>query len=303
MTTDSQRADPKPTVQVGEDQWVELDITGMTCASCANRIERKLNKLDGVTASVNYATEKARVEFDPGTVDSRQLVAAVEAAGYQAALPSGEPHGGDPEEPDETAPLRRRLILATLLSVPALLLAMIPALQFDNFQWLSLNLVTPVVLWAAWPFHQAAWTNLKHGAATMDTLVSLGTLAAWLWSLYALFLGDAGMNDMRMAFDVVPQPGEGADQIYLETAGIVTTPLLAGRHFEAKAKRRAGAALKALLELGAKDVAILDADGSERRVPVEQLAVGDRFVVRPGEKIAADGVVETGSSAVDMSIL
>ena len=171
---------------------------------------------------------------------------------------------------------------------------MIPALQFDNFQWLSLNLVTPVVLWAAWPFHQAAWANLRHGAATMDTLVSLGTLAAWLWSLYALFLGDAGMNDMRMAFDVIPNAGAGADQIYLETAGVVTTFLLAGRYFEAKAKRRAGAALTALLELGAKDVAVLDADGTERRIAVEQLAVGDRFVVRPGEKVATDGVVEDG---------
>jgi len=277
---------------------VELPITGMTCASCANRIERRLNKLDGVTASVNYATEKARVEFDPGTVGTEEIVAAVEAAGYQAALPA-EADAGE----DETAPLRRRLIIAALLSVPALLMAMIPALQFDNFQWLSLNLVTPVVLWAAWPFHKAAWANLRHGAATMDTLISLGTLAAWLWSLYALFLGDAGMNDMRMAFDVIPNPGEGADQIYLETAGIVTTFLLAGRYFEAKAKRRAGAALTALLELGAKDVALLDADGTERRVPVEELAVGDRFVVRPGEKVATDGVVEAGTSAVDMSML
>ena len=178
-------------------------------------------------------------------------------------------------------------------------MSMIPALQFDNFQWLSLNLVTPVVLWAAWPFHQAAWANLKHGAATMDTLISVGTLAAWLWSLYALFIGDAGMNDMRMAFDVIPDPGAGADQIYLETAGIVTTFLLAGRYFEAKAKRRAGAALKALLELGAKDVELEDG----RRVPVEQLAVGDRFVVRPGEKVATDGIVEEGTSAVDMSML
>src|SRR4051794_1404630 len=277
---------------------MELPITGMTCASCANRIERKLNKLDGVTASVNYATEKARVDFDPGAVATEDLVAAVEAAGYSATLP--EPAAADE---DETAPLRRRLIVAALLSFPALLLAMVPALQFDNFQWLTLNLVTPVVLWAAWPFHKAAWANLRHGAATMDTLVSLGTLAAWLWSLYALFIGDAGMNDMRMAFDVIPNPGEGADQIYLETAGIVTTFLLAGRYFEAKAKRRAGAALKALLELGAKDVAVLDADGSERRVPVEQLAVGDRFVVRPGEKVATDGIVEVGTSALDMSVL
>jgi Cu+-exporting ATPase len=180
---------------------------------------------------------------------------------------------------------------------------MVPALQFDNFQWLSLNLVTPVVLWGAWPFHKAAWANLKHGAATMDTLVSLGTLAAWLWSLYALFIGDAGMNDMRMAFDIVPEPGEGADQIYLETAGIITTFLLAGRYFEARAKRRAGAALTALLELGAKDVSVLGADGAERRVAVDRLMAGDRFVVRPGEKIATDGTVEEGTSAVDMSML
>ncbi len=280
---------------------IELPITGMTCASCANRIERRLNKLDGVSASVNYATEKARVDFDAGTVEPAQLVEAVESAGYAAVLPSSEPVAAEPE--DETASLRRRAIVAAVLSVPALLLAMIPALQFDNFQWLSLQLVTPVVLWGAWPFHKAAWLNLKHGAATMDTLVSLGTLAAWLWSLYALFFGDAGMNDMRMAFDVIPKPGAGADEIYLETAGIVTTFLLAGRYFEARAKRSAGAALKALLELGAKDVSVLDDDGRERRVPVEQLAVGDRFVVRPGEKVATDGIVETGSSAVDMSML
>jgi Cu+-exporting ATPase len=292
------------TAIAGTTEQLELPVTGMTCASCANRIERKLNKLDGVTASVNYATEKARVAFDPGTVAPEQLVAAVEAAGYQAVLPATDESGArEPIEEDAAAPLRRRLVIAALLSVPALLMSMIPALQFDNFQWLTLNLVTPVVLWAAWPFHQAAWANLRHGAATMDTLISVGTLAAWLWSLYALFLGDAGMNDMRMAFDVIPNPGEGGDQIYLETAGIVTTFVLAGRYFEAKAKRRAGAALKALLELGAKDVAILDADGTERRVPVDQLAVGDRFLARPGEKVATDGIVEEGSSAVDMSML
>ena len=284
-------------------EQLELPITGMTCASCANRVERKLNTLDGVTATVNYATEKARVEFDPGAVAAETLVEAVEAAGYSAVLPSSDPAQAEAAEPDETAPLRRRLILAVVLSVPVLLMSMIPALQFDNFQWLSLNLVTPVVLWGAWPFHKAAWANLKHGTATMDTLISVGTLSAWLWSLYALFIGDAGMNDMRMAFDAFPGSGAGADQIYLETAGIVTTFVLAGRYFEAKAKRRAGAALTALLELGAKDVAILDADGTERRVAVEQLTVGDRFVVRPGEKVGADGIVEEGTSAVDMSLL
>jgi Cu+-exporting ATPase len=292
------------TAIAGATEQLELPITGMTCASCASRIERKLNKLDGVTASVNYATEKARVEFEAGTVAPEQLVAAVEAAGYQAVLPATDGAAAPaPAADDDAAPLRRRLVIAALLSVPALLMAMIPALQFDNFQWLSLNLVTPVVLWAAWPFHQAAWANLKHGAATMDTLISVGTLAAWLWSLYALFLGEAGMNDMRMAFELVPRSAGGGDQIYLETAGIVTTFVLAGRYFEAKAKRRAGAAMRALLELGAKDVAILGADGTERRVPVGRLAAGDRFLVRPGEKVATDGIVEEGSSAVDMSML
>jgi P-type Cu+ transporter len=285
-------------------EQLELPIGGMTCASCASRIERKLNTLDGVDATVNYATEQARVEFDPVTVAPEDLVAAVESAGYEATLPSVRAAA---EDEDETAPLRRRLVVAVLLSIPTLALAMIPALQFDNWQWLSLNLATPVVLWGAWPFHRAAWLNLRHGTATMDTLVSLGTLAAWLWSVYALFVGDAGINDMRMSFDLVPQRGAGADEIYLETASVVTTLVLAGRYFEARAKRRAGAALEALLHLGAKDVAILDADadadGAERRVPVEQLAVGQRFVVRPGEKVATDGIVEEGSSAVDMSML
>src|SRR5215217_2137188 len=250
----------------------DLPITGMTCASCANRIERKLNKLDGVTASVNYATEKATVDYDDATVAPEQLIAAVESAGYQAVLPSTDRSDTGEAETDETAPLRRRLIVSALLSVPVLLIAMIPALQFDNWQWLSLQLATPVVLWGAWPFHRAAWANLKHATATMDTLISVGVLAAWLWSLYALFIGDAGMNDMRMEFNVFLFKQKTAYEIYLETASIVTTFILAGRYFEARAKRRAGAALKALLELGAKDVAVLDADGSERRVPVEQLS-------------------------------
>ncbi|HYH90147.1 MAG TPA: heavy metal translocating P-type ATPase [Solirubrobacteraceae bacterium] len=286
-------------------EHLELPITGMTCASCANRIERKLNKLDGVTASVNYATEKATVDFDPAAVAPDQLVAAVEAAGYQAVVPSAEPaDAGEETEVDETAPLRRRLVISALLSAPVLALAMIRPLQFDNWQWLSLQLATPVILWGAWPFHRAAWANLKHGAATMDTLISLGVLAAWGWSLYALFLGDAGMPGMRMSFDLIPDSaGSGADEIYLEVGAVVTTFILAGRYFEARAKRRAGAALTALLELGAKDVAVLGPDGEERRVPVEQLAVGDRFVVRPGEKIATDGIVEQGTSAVDQSLL
>ncbi|HWI21443.1 MAG TPA: heavy metal translocating P-type ATPase [Baekduia sp.] len=282
-------------------EHLELPIEGMTCASCANRVERGLNQLDGVNASVNYATEKATVEFDPKTVAPGELIDAVKATGYSATLPVAETR--DVPEVGETSPLRQRLILSALLSVPTLLLSMVPAFQFDNWQWLTLNLATPVVLWGAWPFHKAAWANLRHGAATMDTLISVGTLAAWVWSLYALFIGDAGMNGMRMGFDLIPESGEGANHIYLETAAIVTTFLLAGRYFEARAKRRAGAALTALLELGAKDVAVVDANGSERRVPVEQLAIGDRFVVRPGEKIATDGIVEEGVSAVDMSML
>jgi P-type Cu+ transporter len=281
---------------------IELPITGMTCASCANRIERRLNNLDGVIASVNYATETAAVEYEPG-VEPEQLVAAVEAAGYSATIPGDDGAGEEPAERDPAAALRLRLIVSALLAIPVLALSMISALQFDNWQWLSLQLATPVVLWGAWPFHRAAWANLRHATATMDTLISVGTLAAWLWSLYALFLGDAGMNTMRMTFDLIPSSGGGANEIYLETAAIVTTFILAGRYFEARAKRRAGAALKALLELGAKDVAILDADGTERRVPIEQLAAGDRFVVRPGEKVATDGIVEDGHSALDMSLL
>jgi Cu+-exporting ATPase len=283
-------------------QRIELRITGMTCASCANRIERRLNKLDGVSASVNYATERATVDYED-SVAVEQMVGAVEAAGYQAALPAAEPEAAEPAGSDPTAALRQRLIVSALMAVPVLLMSMIPALQFDNFQWLSLTMATPVVLWGAWPFHRAAWANLKHATATMDTLISVGTLAAWLWSLYALFLGDAGDNEMRMPFDIIPSSGGGANEIYLETAAIVTTFILAGRYFEARAKRRAGAALKALLELGAKDVSVLDADDAERRIPIEQLQAGDRFLVRPGEKIATDGIVEDGRSAVDMSML
>jgi Cu+-exporting ATPase len=286
---------------VGEK--VELPIQGMTCASCANRIERGLNRLDGVNASVNYATERATVEYDPAEVSPERLVEAVEAVGYHTALPAAEQTDEHDHADDPTDALRTRLIVSAVLSLPVLLIAMIPPLQFDNWQWLSLQLATPVILWGAWPFHRAAWANLKHGAATMDTLISLGVLAAWLWSLYALFLGDAGMTGMTMEFDFWPDGSAGGDEIYLETGAVVTTFLLAGRYFEARAKRRAGAAITALLELGAKDVAVLDAEGAERRVPIEQLQAGDRFVVRPGEKVATDGVVEEGSSAVDASML
>ena len=277
---------------------VELPITGMTCASCANRIERRLNGLDGVTASVNYATERATVDFDPAAVAADDLVAAVAEAGYAATLPEAAPATAS-----EADPLTTRLVLSALLTLPVLLIAMIPPLQFDNWQWLSLTLAAPVVLWGAWPFHRAAWQNLRHGTATMDTLISVGVLAAFGWSLYALFLGDAGEPGLRMAFDLIPDRAGGTHEIYLEVASAVTVFMLAGRWFEARAKRRAGAALTALLELGARDVALLDDDGAERRVPVEQLAVGDRFVVRPGEKVATDGVVEAGTSAVDEALL
>jgi len=287
-------------------EHVELPISGMTCASCANRIERKLNKLDGVSATVNYATEKATVDYDPDVAGPGELLGAVEAAGYRAQLPAaGAADDGDRHDrtDDEAAALRRRLVVSAVLSLPVLLLAMVPALQFDNWQWLSLQLATPVVIWGAWPFHRAAWQNAKHATATMDTLISVGVTAAWLWSLYALFLGDAGMPGMRMPFELVPERGAGSSHIYLEVAAVVTTLILLGRFFEARAKRRAGAALKALLELGAKDVAVLSDDGRETRIPVEQLQVGQRFVVRPGEKVATDGVVEEGTSAVDMSML
>jgi len=276
---------------------VELDIDGMTCASCAARVEKKLNKLDGVTATVNFATEKARVQYDP-SVTPEDLVAAVEAAGYHAALPQREPT----PEPSEADPLRRRLLICTALSIPVIAMAMIPALQFTNWQWLSLTLAAPVVIWGAWPFHVATWTNLRHRAATMDTLISLGTLAAFGWSVYALFWGTAGMPGMRHAFAFTIARTDGSGNIYLEAAAGVTTFLLAGRYAEARAKRQSGAALRALLDMGAKEVAVRR-DGVERRVPVESLCVGDEFVVRPGEKIAADGVVVDGRSAVDASML
>jgi P-type Cu+ transporter len=267
-------------------EQIDLPIEGMTCASCANRIERNLNELEGVSATVNFATESARVEYDSGTVTPEELLGAVESAGYGAALPATESgQRAEVDEPDTTAPLRRRLLLSAALSLPVLLMSMIPPLQFDNWEWLAIGLATPVVLWGAGPFHQATWANLRHGNATMDTLISIGVLTAWLWSLYAL------------------GAGESTDEMYLEVASVITTFALAGRYFEARAKRRAGAALRSLLELGAKDVGVLDASGAERRVPVERLAVGDRFVVRPGEKVATDGVVEEGSSAVDMSML
>ncbi len=282
---------------------LELPIEGMTCASCANRIEKKLNRIDGVQAAVNYATEQAAVHYDPERVTPEQLVAVVEGIGYRARLPQPEPAAGTAPAVDATAPLRQRLVVSAALSLPVLLLSMIPALQFEHWQWLALQLATPVVLWGAWPFHVAAWRNLRHGAATMDTLISVGTLAAWGWSLAALFFLGAGEAGMQMPFDLLLGRQEEVDHIYLEVAAAVTTLILAGRYFEARAKRRAGAALRALLELGAKEAAILDLDGRERRIPIGELAVGDRFVVRPGEKIATDGFVEEGRSAIDRSLV
>jgi P-type Cu+ transporter len=276
------------------ERVIELEIGGMTCASCASRIEKKLNRLDGVTATVNYATEKARATVPPA-LTAADLIAVVEKTGYSAAEPSSEV----PEPADVRDPLRDRLLISAVLSLPVIVLAMIPAWQFDYWQWLSLVLASPVVVYGGWPFHRSAFVNLRHGAATMDTLVSVGTLAAYGWSLWALFLGDAGMPGMTHPFSLTASDG---DAIYLEAAAGVTTFLLAGRYLEARAKRRAGDALRALLELGAKTVTVLR-DGNEREIPAADLRVGDHFLVRPGEKVATDGVVLDGASALDLSLL
>ncbi|WP_309094591.1 heavy metal translocating P-type ATPase [Streptomyces sp.] len=282
---------------------VELAIGGMTCASCAARIERKLNRMEGVSATVNYATEKAKVSYS-GEVSVGDLIATVEATGYTAQQPAPEEPPGEPAAgTDELRPLRERLVTAVVLAVPVVAMAMIPALQFEYWQWLSLTLAAPVVTYAAWPFHKAAFVNARHGAATMDTLISVGTSAAFLWSLWALFFGTAGAPGMTHPFELTVERTDGAGNIYLEAAAGVTAFLLAGRYFEARAKRKAGAALRALLELGAKDVTVLRDDGREQTVAVGELRVGDRFLVRPGEKIATDGTVVEGSSAVDASML
>ena len=288
---------------------VELAIGGMTCASCAARIEKKLNTLDGVSATVNFATESARVSF-PAAVSAGDLISVVEQAGYTAAVPAhrqaeaGEPGAADAgaaAEAGEPDRLRRRLLVSAALAVPVVVLAMVPAWQFRNWQWAALVLASPVAVWGAWPFHRAALVNARHGAATMDTLVSVGVAAAYLWSVYALFFGTAGQPGMRMSFAWLA-PGSGSGATYLDVASGVTVLILLGRYLEARAKRRSGAALRALLALGAKDVAVLR-DGAEVRIPVGQLAAGEEFVVRPGEKIAADGVVVSGGSAVDTSML
>ncbi|PZF31997.1 cation-translocating P-type ATPase [Curtobacterium sp. MCPF17_051] len=286
------------------DRTVELDITGMTCASCANRIERKLGKLPGVTATVNYATEKAQVQVAAdGTADPEALIAAVESAGYGATVPA-PPAAADADpvlDEDPTGPLRRHLVVSAVLAVPVVVLSMVPALQFPDWQWLALTLAAPVAVWGALPFHRAAWVNARHGAATMDTLVSVGVLAAFGWSLYALFFGDAGTTGMHMTFSWFATDPEATD-LYLEVATAVTVFILAGRYMEARAKTQSGAALRALLELGAKDATVLR-DGAEHRVPASSLVVGDVVVVRPGERIPSDGLVQDGSSAVDLSML
>jgi Cu+-exporting ATPase len=286
---------------------VELVIGGMTCASCAARIEKKLNKLEGVTATVNYSTEKAKVTYS-GSLTPADFVSTIEATGYKATLPvpkvetASADEGEDEEKDDEVSRLRQRLVISAVLSLPVLLLSMIPPLQFDNWQWLALTLASPVVVWGALPFHRAAFINARHRAATMDTLISVGVSAAWLWSLWALFFGGAGMVGERMSFQLMPSRDGGTAHIYLEAASVVTVFILSGRYFEATAKKRSGAALRALLNMGAKDVAVLR-DGVEVRIPVEQLVVGDVFSVRPGEKVATDGIVTEGTSAVDASML
>ncbi len=311
MTTTT--SGPEAAEQAEPAQTVDLSITGMTCASCANRIERKLNKLPGVSATVNFATASARVGYSEDLTPD-DLIATVKATGYGASLPAppasetgGQAAGGDgpgSEEERHVRALRDRLLVSALLTVPVVALSMIPPLQFRFWQWLAFALASPVALWGAWPFHRAAALNLRHRAATMDTLVSLGVLAAWVWSIYALFWGGAGEPGMSMGFSLLPRSGEHAGQpeIYLEVAAALTAFILAGRYFEARARRRAGEAIRALMDLGAKDVTVLRG-GREVRVPIDQLAVGDEFVVRPGEKIASDAIVVEGTSAVDESLL
>ena len=295
--------------KLADERSVELVIGGMTCASCAVRIEKKLNQLDGVSATVNYATEKAKVSYT-GTRTPQDLVATIEATGYTAALPAPKANSAvatpgesiQDEKDDAVSRLRQRLVISAVLSLPVLLMSMIPSFQFDNWQWLALTLASPVVVWGAYPFHRAAFTNARHGAATMDTLISVGVSAAWLWSLWALFLGGAGMPGTRMSFSLLPSTQGATSNIYLEVASVVTVLILSGRYFEARAKTRSGAALRALLDLGAKDVAVLR-DGLEVRIPIDQLVVGNVFNVRPGEQVATDGIVVQGTSAVDASML
>ena len=279
---------------------VVLELGGMTCASCAMRVEKKLNKLPGVTATVNYATEKATINL-PADILISDAIAAVESSGYTAQEVKQEKENEPEAKDDPEVELRNRLIISAALTIPVVLMAMIPALQFDYWQWLSLTLASPVVIWGALPFHRATWINLKHGNATMDTLVSMGVVAAYTWSLYALFFGGAGETGMKMDFTLLPSHS-GNSEIYLEVASAVTVFILLGRYFEARAKSRSSAALTALLNLGAKTVSVTN-NGIEKQIPIEELALGDNFVVRPGERIATDGIVIDGASAVDESMI
>ena len=302
--------------KVGEKQRIDFEVPDMSCASCVAKVERNLNEVDGAEASVNFATKKATVDFDPELCGPEQFARAVDSAGYTAVLPPTRAGGGsegaesDAGDHDHMShsvaspsALLHRLVVSAVLTVPLVLISMVPALQFDYWQWVALALATPIVLWGGLPFHRSALKAARHGASTMDTLISLGTLAAYLFSLYSLLFGTAGEIGMTMSFEFVPARGTGLDHLYFEAAGVVTTFLLAGRYFEERAKSRAGNALRALLDLGAKDVSILEDDGTERTAPIEQLAVGNRFLVRPGEKVATDGTVVEGASAVDESLL
>lgn len=286
---------------------IELNISGMTCASCAARVEKKLNKHDGVQAQVNYATEKATITGGTDTLDADALIATVEKTGYGAELIPDTTTPGSQAPQDAMAEaeldsLRRRLIVSAVLSVPVIALAMVPAWQFDYWGWVSLALTLPVVLWAGWPFHKATWQNLKHGSVTMDTLISLGTSSALAWSIVALVFGSAGAAGMRHGFDFTISRGDGLSHIYLEVAAGVITFILLGRYFEKRSKRSAGSALRALLDLGASEVTVLR-DGKETTISIDELAVGDEFVVRDGEKIATDGVIVSGHSTIDTSML
>lgn len=279
----------------------EIVVGGMTCAACVARVEKKLGRLDGVTATVNLATGRARVSH-PAGVTAAELMAVVEGAGFTASLPEPEVTEA-PADGAAAASAMTRLIVTAVLSVPVLVLSMAPGLQFRNWQWLCFALATPVAVWGAWPFHEKALRGLRHSTATMDTLVSLGVLASYAWSAYALFFGGAGDPDMRMPFTLVPSMGGGTADVYLEAVVGVPLFVLVGRLLEARARHSTGSALRALASLAAKDVVVRDADGTERRVPIAELRVGDRFVVRPGERVATDGVVVAGSSALDLSLV
>ena len=290
---------------------LDLGVSGMTCTSCSSRVQRKLNKVDGVTANVNFATETAAIEYDPATANPESLIEVVRGAGYDAFIMGDDSSDAEGPEDDadpaaaartqESRDLLRRTLISAALSTPVMLVSMLPSLQFDNWQWAAAILATIVYIFGGAPFHKATWVNLRHGSFTMDTLISMGTTAAYFWSLYAMFFGTAGQPGMKMHMELMSNHAQ-MDHIYLESVGMVITFLLLGRWFEVKAKGQSSEALRTLLGMGAKDATLL-VDGAEKRVSIAQLQVGDVFVVRPGEKIATDGVVEAGASAVDESML